>query len=54
VAGPFGETIALYYDATEALRRAGAPVSRDWPTPFPADRWRSAGRPTGRQEVLTG
>jgi len=30
-------SITLYYDTVEALRRAGVPVDRPFPVPFPAD-----------------
>jgi hypothetical protein len=30
-------TITLYYDTVEELRRAGVPVDRTWPNPFPGD-----------------
>jgi hypothetical protein len=37
IRSPNKQTVTLYYDIEEALRRAGVPIPRQFPSPFPAD-----------------
>jgi len=37
VRGPSRQSLTIWYDTTDALRRAGVPVDRPYPVPFPGD-----------------